>query len=161
MQHRERPAARIHWRTPHYREPERLVESQRGFILLVDIDRQRARTETLRMRYQELASPLPVVVRVDEQRFNRVAREAQEADQSLLGGYQHPPIDCVARQFLGDEWAECYDVAILKKMMRGANGALPQLEQSLAVFYLRGAHVHVHDVNRAVSFVLTCSPNAG
>ena len=91
-----------------------------------------------------------MVVRVDEQRFYRIAREAQEADCSLRGGCQHPPIDCVARQFLGDEWAECYDVAILKKMMRGANGALPQLEQSLAVFHPCGSHVHVHDVSRAI-----------
>src|SRR5215212_4901308 len=153
MQREQLPPSCIRWRPPHHREPERLIEPQRGFILLVDIDRQRARTKTLRVRHEELASPLPVVIRADEQRFNRVARAAQEADQGPRGGYQHPPIDLVARQFFGDKWAEFYDVAILKKMMRGADGALPQLEHSLAVIDPRGSHVHVHDVNSGVYYL--------
>jgi hypothetical protein len=60
MQHGEQPAGLIRRRPPHHREPERLVEPQRGFILLVDIDRQRVRTnKTLRVRHQELAAPCP------------------------------------------------------------------------------------------------------
>jgi hypothetical protein len=43
---------------------------------LVDIHRQRARCESLRVRHEALAAPLPMVVRVDEQRLDRVVREA-------------------------------------------------------------------------------------
>ena len=81
MQNWERATARICWRPPDHREPERLVEPQCGNILLVDIDRQYAPTQSLRVGHKEPASPLPLMVRVDGQRFNRATGEAQKPDR--------------------------------------------------------------------------------
>src|SRR5512146_889764 len=155
MQQGKRPPARVRGRPPHHGEPERLVEPQPGFVLLVDIHRQRARRKTLRLRHEELASPLPVVVRVDEQRFNRVVREAQKADRTFRSGHQHPPVDGAAGQLLRHEGAQRSDVTLREEVMRGANGPFPHLEQALTVLRARGSYLHVH--SRIVQTASTAS----
>ncbi len=94
------------------------------------------------MRHEELASALPEVVRVDEQRFDRVAAVAEESDRRLGGGNQDPPVDGVACQLRGDERAESDDITVREKGMRGPHGPLPQFEQPLAI--LRPGRSHVH-----------------
>src|SRR5262245_62083201 len=106
MENGRRPAPRIRGRPPDDREPEGLVEAQRGLVLLVDVDRQPpTRHKTLRVCHEQSASSLPVMVRIDEQRLDRVACDSQKTDRRPLDGFEHPPVESVARQRPGNERA--------------------------------------------------------
>ena len=89
---------------------------------------------------EELASSLPEVIRIDEERLDGVVREAQKADRRIGGGGQDPPRERVAGQLRGDERAERDDVALGEKVMGGADGAFPELEQPLAVVGARASN---------------------
>jgi hypothetical protein len=76
VQDGKRSPARIRRRSPDHVEPKCPVEPERVLILLVDVDRQGARGETLRVRHEERPTAPAAVVGVDEQGLDRVTREA-------------------------------------------------------------------------------------
>ena len=75
MQDRKRAAPGIRGRPAYHCEAKRLVECHSALVLLIGVDSESATPgERLGVRDEEFPSTLPVVGRIDEERFNGAGR---------------------------------------------------------------------------------------
>jgi len=129
VQQRKWPSGIVEIRTADDLEAEAFVESARGIVLLVHVDRQCSAPQRLHMRNQAPTTTAPVHLGVEKKRLDLVVRDSDEAERSVVRIYQDPKIHRVALQLLRNEWTELLDVGAREEVMRRSHSALPDLHQ--------------------------------
>jgi hypothetical protein len=105
VQQRERSPSVVERRATDDHEPERLIEANRGVVLLVDVDGEIAATQCLGVGHQPAAASLPAPGRLQEERRDVITREAHEADRLVSRLRQHPQLERVVIERRLDERA--------------------------------------------------------
>jgi hypothetical protein len=82
-------------------EAECLVEPARVDVLLVDVDREAATAERLRVCNEAAPTAFPSMHRLQEERFNRVTGEAEKPNGHVCLVRQGPEFEPVAGEDLG------------------------------------------------------------
>jgi hypothetical protein len=94
------------------------------------------------MRDQQFASTGADVPGIDEQRLDRIVREAEKPQGHAVVRVENPPGDRRLRELQGDEWPQVENVVVRQEPMRGSNRPFPQLDESRLIFGARPTDAH-------------------